>query len=125
MEDWIFQLIQNFIIGGFVIASVSYLATFLDPVLAAIWWSFPISLLPSMYYMYTQGKDFKYIGRFTMTTTYALIVLFFTTFAIGYFYNREKNNFWMPILKGVGVWILLSSIYYIGIRTLGLEKKFM
>ena len=124
MKQWISQLIINFIVGGIVIASVSYLGTFLDPVIAAIWWSFPVSLLPSMYYMYQQGKDFKYIAKFTMTTTYALIVLFFTTMAIGYFYKDEKDNFWTPILKGVGVWLLLSGFYYLMIRYFNVEKRF-
>ncbi len=124
MQRWLIELIQNFIIGGIVIASVSYLGAFFDPVIAAIWWSFPISLVPSMYYMYQQGKGFKYIARFSITTTYALIILFLTTMAIGYFYNREKDNFWMPIMKGVGIWLVLSGIYYGLIKYFDLEKAF-
>ena len=78
-----------------------------------------------MYYMYQQGKNFKYIAKFTITTTYALIVFFFTTMAIGFFYRDEKDNFWIPILKGVGVWLGLSALYYFVIRYFNLEKRFV
>jgi len=124
MEPWLRNLITNFFIGGFVTSSISYSGTFLSPMAAAIWWAFPISLLPSMYYMHQQGKSNSYIAEFTLTTTYALIILFFTTMALGYFFKWEKNSFWFPILKSVGVFLVLSIIYYIIIKTFGLEKYF-
>ena len=77
MEPWLRNLIINFFIGGFVTSSISYSGTFLSPMVAAIWWAFPVSLLPSMYYMHQQGKSNSYVANFTLTTTYALIILFF------------------------------------------------
>lgn len=124
MQSWLISLIQNFIIGGFVVASVSYLGTFFSPVIAAIWWSFPISLLPSMYYMHKQGKSNEYIGNFTITTTFALIILFFSTLALGKFFQDDKKSFWSPVLKSVGVWFILSIIYYFIIQFFGLGKYF-
>ena len=117
------DLVVNFIIGGTITASISYLATFLSPILAAIWWAFPISLFPSMYYMHRQGKSNKYISKFTITTTYALIILFITTMALGKFF-REDKGFWPPIGKTAIVWIILGSIYYGLIRKFDLEKYF-
>ncbi len=124
MEPWLRNLIINFLIGGFVTSSISYSGTFLSPMVAAIWWAFPVSLLPSMYYMHQQGKDNNYIANFTLITTYALIILFFTTMSLGYFFKWEKNSFWFPVLKSVGVFLVLSIIYYTIIKTFGLEKYF-
>jgi hypothetical protein len=124
MKPWLRNLIINFFIGGFVTSSISYSGTFLSPALAAIWWAFPVSLLPSMYYMHIQGKSNKDIASFTLTTTYALIVLFFTTMALGYFFKWEKKSFWMPILKSIGVFLILGGIYYAIIRMFNLQKYF-
>ena len=63
MSSILYSLIQNFIIGGSIIASISYLGTFFDPLIGAIWWSFPISLLPTLFFMKKHGKDDKYIAK--------------------------------------------------------------
>ena len=117
------NLIQNFFIGGLITASISYSGTFLSPVLAAIWWAFPVSLLPSMYYMHQQKKSFKYISKFAITTTYALIIMFITTMALGYFFKNTKT-FWPPVWKSILLWAVLSAIYYAIIKKFNLEKHF-
>lgn len=124
MQSWLRDLIQNFMIGGIITAIVSYVGTFLSPVLAAILWSFPVTILPSMYYMYISGKGNKYLAKFSTTTTFALVVLFFTTMAMGHFYRTTPEGFWIPILKTLGIWIGFSVVYYMIIRYFNLEKKF-
>jgi len=66
-----------------------------------------------------------YIARFTITTTYALIVLFMTTMSLGYFFKEDKDSFWRPVGKSVVVWLLLSAIYYGIIKIFNLEGKFI
>ena len=39
-----------FKIIGCLITVISYIGTYLDPLLGAIWWSFPISLIPTLFY---------------------------------------------------------------------------
>ena len=124
METWVFDLIKNFFLGGAVVASISYLAAFVSPLMGAIWWAFPLSLVPSMYYMHTQGKSNKEVGQFALATTYALGILFITTFAIGKFYEKEKKSFWMPLVKGVGVYLVVGSIFYAFIKYLKLGTTF-
>ena len=124
MKTWLFDLIQNFFIGGFITATISFTANFFSPVIAAILWAFPLSILPSMYYLRTQGKDNKYLAKFAYITTYALIILFFTTMALGYFYQHETTSFWIPVAKTVVGYIILSVIYYFSIQKLGLVKEF-
>lgn len=45
-SELILNLIKNFIVGGFTIATTSYLATYLSPLLGAIFWSYPLTILP-------------------------------------------------------------------------------
>jgi len=71
---WV-KLLINFLLGGTIVASVSYIATFMNPVLASIWWSFPLSIIPSMYFMKQNGKSNQYISKFLLSTTFALILL--------------------------------------------------
>jgi hypothetical protein len=125
MKDWQLNLLQNFLIGGLVTISVSYIGTFFSPIVAAIWWAFPVSLLPTLYYMHLEGKSNKYLAFFSYTTTFALIVLFFTTMAMSHFYNQEKKSFFIPIFKTVGVWAVLSIIYYFIVSASGLKNKFI
>lgn len=125
MKDWQLNLLQNFLIGGLVTISVSYIGTFFSPIVAAIWWAFPVSLLPTLYYMHREGKSNKYLAVFSYTTTFALIVLFFTTMAMSHFYNQEKKSFFIPIFKTVGVWAVLSIIYYFIVSASGLKNKFI
>ena len=126
MSSILYSLIQNFIIGGSIIASISYLGTFFDPLIGAIWWSFPISLLPTLFFMKKHGKDDKYIARFTISTTYALILLVLSTAALSMFIkNNKSNSLWMPVLKTSGLWLIASIIFFGAIKYFKLEDKFM
>ena len=120
------DLIQNFLIGGFIVTSVSYIGTFMSPLLGAIWWSFPLSLLPSIYFMHQQNKNNQYISEFALSTTFALLLLFISTYALSYFIKHEPNNeIFYPILKTAAVWIVLSIVFYLIVERFGLTKYFM
>ena len=80
MNSLFYDLLQNFVLGGLISASISYIGTYLSPLLGAIWWSFPISLIPTSYFMKESGKSNKFIAKFTLSTTYALILLLITCF---------------------------------------------
>ena len=92
MNKVLFSLIQNFLLGGAIVASISYLGTFFDPLIGAIWWSFPISLLPTLFFMKKHGKDNKYIAKFTISTTYALVLLVLSTAVLAMFIKNNKNT---------------------------------
>lgn len=51
------DLFRSFVIGGLVISSTSYIATFMSPLLGAIWWSYPFSVVPTVIYMKQNGKS--------------------------------------------------------------------
>ena len=126
MNKVLYSLIQNFLIGGAIVASISYLGTFFDPLIGAIWWSFPISLLPTLFFMKKHGKDNKYIAKFTISTTYALVLLVISTAVLSMFIKNNKNNsLWMPVLKTSGIWLVASIFFFGAIKYFKLEDKFM
>jgi hypothetical protein len=118
------QLFINFMIGGTIIASVSYLATFVNPLIASIWWCYPISLIPSIYFMKSNGKTNEYISKFLLSTTFALFLLFGSTYAMSYYIKRSPDLF-MPILKSTGWWILGSVIFFVAVMKSGYKNYFL
>jgi len=124
MESIIYDLFQNFILGGLITASISYIGTYLDPLLGAIWWSFPISLIPTIYFMQQSGKKNSYISKFTYSTTYAIGLLVISCLFLGYYLKREDGIVY-PILKSSVVWVICSIIFYYIVKHYKLEEKFM
>ena len=125
MDPVVLNIIQNFLIGGTLIATTSYIGTFFDPLVAAIFWSFPISILPTLYFMKQNNKNNFYISKFTLSTTYALILLVVTTFFLSYFLKHDKKSITGPIIKTSGVWLVCSVIFYGVIKYFNLENRFM
>ena len=124
MNSLVYDLLQNFVLGGLITASISYLGTYLDSLLGAIWWSFPISLIPTIYFMKESGKSNKFIAKFTLSTSYALILLFISCFFMSY-YLKKSNGIFIPIGKSVIVWLIASIIFYYGIKHFKLDDKFL
>tara|TARA_Y100000389_G_scaffold188357_1_gene210831 strand:- start:703 stop:1038 length:336 start_codon:yes stop_codon:yes gene_type:complete len=110
--------------GGLITASISYIGTYMDPLLGAIWWSFPISLIPTIYFMKDTGKSNKFIAQFTISTTYSLVLLFISCFFMGHYLNTS-DDIAMPIIKAIGVWFIASVIFYTVIKRFKLDTKFI
>ena len=124
MNTLLYELFQNFIMGGLITASISYIGTYMDPLLGAIWWSFPISLIPTIYFMKEAGKSNKFIAQFTISTTYSLVLLFISCFFMGHYLNRS-DDIAMPIIKAIGIWFIASVIFYTVIIRFKLDTKFI
>ena len=111
-EQWI-KLFINFIFGGTIVASVSYIGTYMNPVLAAIWWSFPLTIIPSIHFMKQNGKSNKYISKFVLSCTYAFILLLICTFLISHYLKHDESERILPaIVKATIGWILCSILFY-------------
>lgn len=124
MNTLLYELFQNFIMGGLITASISYIGTYMDPLLGAIWWSFPISLIPTIYFMKDTGKSNKFIAQFTISATYSLVLLFISCFFMGHYINTS-DDIAMPIIKAIGVWFIASVIFYNVIKRFKLDTKFI
>jgi len=121
------KILINFLMGGTIVASVSYIAAFMNPVLASIWWSFPLSIIPSMYFLKQTGKSNQYISKFLLSTTFALILLVICTFLISYYLKQssEKEGIVPSILKASGWWAICSTVFYFTIAYSPFKKYFM
>ena len=96
-----------------MVTLVSYIANTFGPVLGAIVWSYPVSLLPSLYFMKASGKSNQYIGKFLFDSTNTLIILFITTLCMSKFMNDNKNHpIIYPIIYSTIIWIILGISYY-------------
>lgn len=125
MEQLYWDLFKNFLLGGIIVASISYISTYVDPLLGAIWWSFPVTLVPSLWFMHTHGKNNIYLANFALSTTYAMILLVIATGCLCYFYKRDSISFVAPIIKSSIVWFIASIVFYKTIKYYNLENKFM
>jgi len=109
----------NFLLGGTIIATVSYLATFVSPLIAAIVWSYPFSILPTVYFMKRQSKSNNQIAKFLFGTSFALIILLITTIALAYFLKHDTSDTgFSSIMKAMCIWAVGSLIFYIGVNYL-------
>tara|TARA_Y100000589_G_scaffold98328_1_gene93032 strand:+ start:1268 stop:1666 length:399 start_codon:yes stop_codon:yes gene_type:complete len=122
------SVLINFLVGGTVVATVSVFATWMSPVAGAIWWSFPLSIIPSIYFLRYHGKSNQYVSVFLRSTTYAISLLVLATLIMSYYFSKLKpyDEEWsIAIIKTVGWWILLSAIFYIIVSKFGWDKWFM
>ena len=115
----------NFLVGGMITITTSYLGTFVSPLKAALFWMMPWTLLPTIYFMSTHKKSNQYIGKFLKASIYPLPIMILTLLGLGYFYIHSKSkDIWIPMLKGGAVWIGTSVIFYFIIKYFKLEDKF-
>ena len=68
--------ITNFILGGFLISSISWIALKFNSLIAAIWWSFPFTLIPSLIIAHSKGKSNAFLSKFMYGALYSAILLF-------------------------------------------------
>lgn len=125
--DIVKKVFINFLVGGTIVASVSYIATFMNPVFASIWWSFPFSIIPSMYFMRQNGKSNKYISKFLVSTTFALVLFVLCTFLIRHYLKQtnDKDGITPAILKATGWWAICSVVFYLAVVNSPYNQMFM
>ena len=121
------DIIQNFFVGGTCVAITSYLGTFLSPLAGAIFWAYPITILPSIFFMKQQNKTNKYIAKFLFSTTFALILLMGVTFLLGYLIKNsdDRDSLWKPVFGSTIGFIIGGAVYYFLIKVTKTEKYFM
>lgn len=120
-------IMLNFFLGGIAVAGTSWLGTYMNPLAGAIFWSYPITILPSLFFMRQQGKDNIYLSKFLISTTFGLILLMGTTIALSLFirHSSEYQNLWISVAKGSGVFIIGALFYFLIVYFGGLSHYFM
>jgi hypothetical protein len=109
------RLFINFLVGGFVVASVSGLATWISPISGAIWWSFPFTLIPTIYFMRHNGQNNHQVSAFLRSTTFAIGLLVIVTYALSWYFLQlepDADTWEWAILKATGIWFLCALLFY-------------
>ena len=120
-------ILINFLLGGFAVAGTSGLGSYMNPLAGAIFWSYPITIIPSVFFMRQSGKDNQYISKFLFSTTFALGLLVIATISMSYYIKSAGKDIslWWPIGKASLVYIAAAVAFYLVIRFAGLEHYFM
>jgi hypothetical protein len=128
MDKQVFMsILQNFFLGGSCVAFTSYLGTFMNPLAGAIFWAYPITILPSVFFMRKQKKSNKYIAKFLLSTTFALILLMGVTLFLSHLIGNspKDESLWIPVAKSTGGFLIGAISYYMIIKLFHLESYFM
>ena len=120
------RILTNFTVGGFMIAVVSYLASFENPVIAAIIWSYPLSIVPSLYNMKANHRSNQYMAKFLFSTTFALGLLVLCTLSISYdlHHSKQSDGITPAILKSTALWMVCAAVFYGVVDYGGYSKYF-
>jgi Kef-type K+ transport system membrane component KefB len=101
------------------------MATFLNPMVAAIWWSYPISIIPVLYFMKQNGVNNSHISRFMLGITIVSLLTVICCYLLSYFIKNSKEELISSIIKASLFWILSSAIFYLLVNYFGYESYFV
>ena len=102
------KILKEFLIGGGMVAGISYLGNYTDPILAGLIAGIPIGL-PTIYFI-QQSKAIPYITNLSLTT----ILLCVVTLAYFYIFVKLKWGKNISIAYTMIFWFLaVMVIYYI------------
>lgn len=101
------NLIQSFLIGGFIIAGANLISTFYNPLMVSIWLSYPFTVFATVISLYICGKDLNYIKETSFRT---VIALFIATIPVYYFSKtlKKRDDVWSVMLKASAVWFFVT-----------------
>lgn len=118
------QLFKNFVFGGLTVASVSYLATFFNPMIAAIWWSYPVSIVPVIFFMMENKISNSHIGKFLLGITVVSVLTTLCCYLLSYFIKNSSNGLIEPIIKSTICWLIGCVLFYCIVTYGGYTKYF-
>ena len=110
-----FALLNTVLGAGISSAGVYYLAMNVDPLIAAIVWTLPFTMIFPIYNMHAEKKSNTFISTFLRTQTYSMVLLVAFLYATAHFIDTapKSDGILLPMLKGFGVWAVLSIGYYL------------
>ena len=113
------SLVNTVVGAGLSSAGVYYLAMNVDPLIAAIAWTLPFTMIFPIYNMHVQKKSNSFISSYLRTQTYSMFLLVAYMYATAYFVDKasKSDGIIIPMLQGFGVWAVLSIIYYVLVRS--------
>ena len=115
-----FALLNTVAGAGISAAGVYYLAMYVDPLIAAIAWTLPFTMIFPIYNMHKEKKTNAFISKFLRTQTYSMFLLVAFMYATAYFIDiaPKDGGVVIPMLEGFGVWAVMGIAYYIIVKKL-------
>ena len=122
-----YEIIIVFLLGGITVSVTGMLANLANPLIAALVWSYPISVIQSMLYIKSQGKNNTYLSKFLLSVSLGLPLMMATILALRYFImNSQNTNSLMGLIGKASLIYLVSGLIFYGIiKMSGISHYFM
>lgn len=111
------SMVIQFITGGLIVSGTTYLTQFVSPKVAAIFWAFPFSLLPTIFFLWKGGEKIEKIKKYVTDTIPGMAVLL--CFILGYvfstkleFIQKSKYGPLYSLIGAVLLWSIAAFIMY-------------
>ena len=111
----IYGIINTFFGAGISSAVTGTLATYFDPLIAAVIWSYPLTMLFPVLEMNKSGVSNKRISTYLTTQTYTMVLLLVWLYATSHFIGQVKqgDSLTPALIKGSAAWLVAGVIYFI------------
>lgn len=117
MNNFLTEIIISFFIGGFILASITYLVKYLEPAIGALVWAAPIILLPSVLLLWFHNVSNENIGLYIYTSIpyFLLTLIWQVTFILllkRTKYLDDKNGVIKTSIISLIVWTIFAIVFY-------------
>lgn len=121
----IYDSLNSFIGAGLTASIVGYIVNYSDPLIGAILWTFPFTILFPIFNLHKNKKSNLFISKFLKTQSYTLFLLVVYLYSASYFVRTAESSQGMiiPLAKGSLVWLIVSIIYFIIMKKIGLDRE--
>ena len=111
----IYGILNTFFGAGLSSAVTGTLATYFDPLIAAVIWSYPLTMLFPVLEMNKNGVSNNIVSEYLKTQTYTMVLLLVWLYATGHFIGQIKqgDSLTPALIKGSAVWLVCGVIYFI------------
>jgi len=110
----IYGILNTFFGAGLSSAVTGTLATYFDPLIAAVVWSYPLTMLFPVIEMNRNKVPNKKISAYLKAQTYTMVLLLVWLYATGHFIGQIKqgDSLTPALIKGSAVWLVCGVIYF-------------
>ena len=110
----IYGILNTFFGAGLSSAVTGTLATYFDPLIAAVIWSYPLTMLFPVIEMNRNKVPNKKISAYLKAQTYTMVLLLVWLYATGHFIGQIKqgDSLTPALIKGSAVWLVCGVIYF-------------
>lgn len=109
------ELITSFILGGIILASITYFAKYVSKEMASIIWAAPVLLIPSILILWMSKENNSNIVEFVhLSVIYGFITMFWMILFIFVCKKNIKNKYCVikSILFSSIIWCIIVYIFY-------------